>query len=122
MLHKDVADIRSAAAVHNPEAAHAAVRTLEADIARLRAAGMLAPADAGVLLSDARQVSRRVSLEVHAPAPSPAAAPPPPPASAGAAPVGGPGESQGAAGHGRGHGKHGHGDGGGGGGGGNGGD
>ena len=74
-LHRDVATIRSAASGHNPSAAHAAVRTLEADIAQLKAAGRLAPADASVLLSDAGQVDRGVSLEVRAPT---ASAPPSP--------------------------------------------
>ena len=52
-----------------------AVRTLEADITQLKAAGRLAPADASVLLSDAGQVDRGVSLEVRAPT---ASAPPSP--------------------------------------------
>lgn len=104
-LHHDVSAIRSAAAARNPVAAHTAVRTLQADVGRLRAAGMLAPADAGVLLSDASEVNRRVSLEVHARAPArPAAASPAAPA-AGAAPSRGPSGSPGAVGHGEGHGK-----------------
>lgn len=109
-LHKDVAGVRSAASAHDPAAARAAVRTLRADVARLRAAGMLAPADAGVLLSDAGQVNRRVLVEVHArtPASAPAAAPSPAPA-AGTPPSSGPAESPPAAGHGKGHGKHGRG-------------
>lgn len=103
-LHKDVAGIRAAAAARNPDAAHAAVRTLKADIGRLRAGGTLSSADAGVLLSDASQVNRRVSLEVHARAPAPA-----PPPSTGAAPSSGPVASPGATDHGKGHGKHGRG-------------
>jgi hypothetical protein len=104
-LHKDVAGIRSAAAAHNPDAAHRAVRTFEADVGRLRAAGRLAPADAGALLSDASRVNGRVSLEIHAqtPAPRPATTPP--------AQSSGPAESPGPAGQGngrgKGHGKHG---------------
>jgi hypothetical protein len=75
-LQRDVASIRSAASVHNPAAAHAAVRALEADVSQLRAAGRLAPADASVLLSDADQVDRRVSLEVRSPAsPAPTSSP-----------------------------------------------
>lgn len=108
-LHKDVAGIRAAAATGRPEAAHAAVRALEADIGRLRAGGMLASADAGVLLSDAGQVNRRVSLEVHAPAPSSAAASASPPAPSTKAQSGNPVESPGPTGHRKGHGKHGRG-------------
>jgi hypothetical protein len=67
-LHRDVASIRVAASGHDPAAAHAAVRTLEADVAQLRTAGKLAPADASVLMADAGQVDRRVTIEVHAPA------------------------------------------------------
>lgn len=118
-LHKDVASIRSAANARNPAAAHAAVRTLEADIAQLKAAGRLAPADASVLLSDAGQVDRRVSLEVRAPAASTrTSTTPTSPASTSPAPAAGPSPAPGA-GHGpHGPGKdkgHGHGHGGGGG-------
>jgi hypothetical protein len=67
-LHRDVASIRAAASGHNPAAAHAAVRTLEADVSRLRSAGRLAPADASVLLADAGQVDRKVPRQVTAPA------------------------------------------------------
>jgi hypothetical protein len=97
-LHQDIASIRSAAAGHNPQAAAAAVRSFEADVARLQATGRLAESDAAVLMSDAGQVDHRVALEVHArtapaPAPAPRAGPPPP----------GPGP---AGKHGRDHGKH----------------
>lgn len=110
-LHKDVGRIRAAAAAHRPQAASAAVRTLEADIGRLGAGGRLSKADARVLLSDASQVNRRVSLEVHAPAPAPPAASTPAPApSTGVARPRAPIGSPGATGHGR-HGR-GHGEGG----------
>ena len=67
-LHHDVASVRSAASARNPAAAHKAVETLKADIAQLKAAERLAPGDASVLLSDAGQVDRTVSIEVRAPA------------------------------------------------------
>jgi hypothetical protein len=112
-LHTDVAGIRSAAAAHDPKAAHAAVRRFEADVRRFRGADMLASANASMLLSDVSQVNRRVSLEVHAATPAhlpPAGAPPAP--SPGAAPSSGPVEPPGPAGHAKGHGKghdkHGH--------------
>ena len=95
-LHRDVASIRSAAGGHNPAAAHAAVRTLEADISRLRAANRIAPADASVMLSDAGQIDRKV--------PKAAA----PPASPSAAPASGPGPQAPAKGKDKGKG-HGHG-------------
>jgi hypothetical protein len=118
-LHRDVATIRSAAGGHNPAAAHAAVRTLEADISQLRAAGRLAPADASVLLSDVGQADRRVTVEVRAPtAPEQPASTTPvgptTPAGPTAAPAPhGPGPGKGKdKGHGHGHGKGGGGDGG----------
>jgi hypothetical protein len=97
-LHQDVAGIRAAATGHNPQAAVSAVRTFEADVARLQATGRLARSDAAVLMSDAGQVDHRVGLELHAPpapapVPAPSAGPPPP----------GPGP---AGKHGRDHGKH----------------
>jgi hypothetical protein len=61
-LHQDVAGIRSAAAGRNPQAAVAAVRTFQTDVARLQATGRLAQSDATVLLSDATQIDRRVAL------------------------------------------------------------
>ena len=104
-LHHDVASIRSAANGHDPAAAHAAVRTLDADISQLRAANRLAPADASVLLSDAGQIDRKVPPEVSAPAEpaAPASAPGPGPQP----PAKGKGRSKG---HGNGH-RHGNGQG-----------
>jgi hypothetical protein len=97
-LHQDVAGIRSAAAHANPQAAVAAVKTLQSDVTRLQTTGKLAQADAAVLLSDAGQVAQRVALEVHMPAshaPAPPTPVPPVPAPPG---QGGP--------HGNAHGKH----------------
>jgi hypothetical protein len=112
-LHQDVASIRSAANRRDPAAAHAAVRTLEADISHLRASGRLAPADALVLLADAGQSDRRVTVDVRAPA-APAStntsAPASPAASPGSAPPpeAGPGNHGPGKGDGKGKG-HGHG-------------
>jgi hypothetical protein len=95
------------------------VRTLEADISQLRAAGRLAPADASVLLSDVGQADRRVTVEVRAPTAheQPASTTPvgpTTPAGPTAAPAPhGPGPGKGKdKGHGHGHGKGGGGDGG----------
>jgi hypothetical protein len=109
-LHQDVAGIRSAVAGHNPQAAVAAVRTFQADVARLQATGRLAQSDAAVLLSDAGQVDHRVALEVHAPTPQAPAHPgPAAPAGAPAPPAGppspGPGPGPGGK-PGKDHGKH----------------
>ncbi|HTT27852.1 MAG TPA: hypothetical protein VMG37_05545 [Solirubrobacteraceae bacterium] len=99
-----MANISAATNAHKPTVAHAAVRTLEADISHLRATNRIAPADASVLLTDAGQIDRKLSTPATSATPATPAAPaanPPPP---------GPGHGK----HGPGKGKgHGPGDGGG---------
>jgi hypothetical protein len=112
-LHQDVAGIRSAAAGRNPQAAVAALRTFQADVARLQATGKLAQSDAAVLLSDASQVDHRVALEVHATAAQTPASPAPAGPSAGSAgPAGPPPPAHGGKDHGKHKGDHGPGGGG----------
>jgi hypothetical protein len=65
-LHRDVQQIRLAAAGHHAHAAHADVNMLRRDITRLTARGELARADARVLMVEADQVDGRVSIEVKA--------------------------------------------------------